>query len=96
MVGELSCKFAIQLVPSWHVVNQHHSGEGSGTEWSRIVGVDYLSIMAWQHDGLGKHSLIHVSRIRMHGSRQRSLCLKNSRPPFFAQTELRNHRRKKY
>src|SRR2546422_4982878 len=35
-----------------------------GTEWSGIVGVDYLSIMAWQHSGLGKHSLIHVSRIR--------------------------------
>src|SRR5437879_3410423 len=48
-------------------MNQHYSGEGSGTQWSRVVGVDYLSIMARQHSGLGKHSLIHVSRIRMHG-----------------------------
>src|SRR5207253_5256149 len=31
MVGELSRKLAVQLVPSWHVVNQHYSGKGSGT-----------------------------------------------------------------
>src|SRR6266571_8027349 len=66
VVGELSRKLAIQLVPARHVMNQHHPGKGSGTQWSRIVGVDYLSIMARQHNGLGKHSLIHVSRIRMH------------------------------
>src|SRR3989441_1415511 len=48
------------------MMNQHHSGKGSGTQWSGIVGVDYLSIMAREHNGLGKHSLIHVSRILVH------------------------------
>src|SRR5207249_6934739 len=67
VVGELPRKLAVQLVPSWHVMNQHHPGKGSGTQWSSIVGVDYLSIMARQHNGLGKHSLIHVSRILIHG-----------------------------
>ena len=66
MVGELPRKLAVQLVPARHVMNQHYPGKGSGTQWSGIVGVDYLSIMARQHNGLGKHSLIHVSRIRMH------------------------------
>src|SRR6267143_1280855 len=66
MVGELPRKLAIQLVPARHVMNQHYPGKGSGTQWSRIVGVDHLSIMARQNNGLGKHSLIHVSRIRMH------------------------------
>src|SRR5207247_9755716 len=81
VVGKLPRKLAIQLVPARHVMNQHYSGKGSGTEWSRIVGVDYLSIMARQHNGLGKHSLIHVSRILMHGQRLQLARLKKSPTP---------------
>src|SRR5690349_23201881 len=80
MVGKLPRKLSVQLVPAWHVMNQHNAWKWSGSQGSRIVRVDYLSVMARQHNGLGKHSLIHVSRVRVHGRADTLHVLKEFAP----------------
>src|SRR2546427_12673192 len=76
-MGKLPGEFSVQLVPAGHVVDQNNSRKRPGTEGACIVGIDQIVVVALQHNSLGKHSLIHVSRVLMHAKWHLPTWLRN-------------------
>src|SRR5206468_5845701 len=66
MVGELSSGFPVPLVPSWCMVDQNNSREGSWAQRPREICVDHGAIMSRDHYGFCYHSLVHIRPILLH------------------------------
>ena len=61
MVGELAGRFLDPLVPSRHVMDQHHARPRAGPQGAGIIGLANIAVMTAKRDGFRKHAFIgHV------------------------------------
>src|SRR5437867_4264723 len=56
MVGEPPGAFAVPLIRSGCVMDNHHSGMGAFPEWPRVVGVDGITLESLHGDGFRLHT----------------------------------------
>src|SRR5205814_9541867 len=60
-VRERARRLLVPVVPSRHVVHQHHAGERTGPHRAREIGMDDIATVAAHRHRLGQHSLELIS-----------------------------------
>ena len=63
MVGEPPGTFAVPLIPSGRVMDNHHSGMGALPERPRVVGVNGITLVSLHGDGFRLHTFIIVGLV---------------------------------
>ena len=63
VMGKAAGRFPVPLVPTGHVVNQHHAGVRPRAQRLGDVGPDRVAVVALDRGCFRQHSLVHVCRI---------------------------------
>src|SRR4029450_129729 len=63
VVGEPPGTFAVPLIPSRRVMDNHHSGMGALPERPRVIGVDGITLVSLHGDGFRLHTFIIVGLV---------------------------------